>query len=647
MATLLDAPKGPTPAKIEEFVEKQLGAARRRVRVLDFFMAGLTLALLSLIFLFAVLLVDRYVETPRGTGWGVFAAYLALAAGFIYVALFRPSRRQINPYFAARQVEQTVPNAKNSLVTWVDFEEDQALPGSIRTAIGQKAARDLKGVDVNRAIENRKILWLALGAGLFALASLVVVFLPPTRTELTIEEPKDGDITVFNNQDVAFRVHVAGRIPSPNDPDAVRMRMWYNPEDPETYEERRLMPIEGERRKFEVVIPAKQVRFGFRYKILAGNTQTDEYTVTCKIIPEFTGFEVSYTYPEYLKRQPETTNDPNLLAPYGATATIIASTNREVKYGHIEIEGQPRTIDGQLIADRPDAIQFTIPMEKEGAFRIRFTTPEGDKNQDPARLRLGVFDPKPVFRTFDIDYEYPAYLRFKPMSVKDAREPSIEAPRGSKVVITAKTNRGVESATLEINGQIVTGEKVPDEPMWTRFKLPVLEKDATANASFKPTLSEAASGLRAISIRVLTDQAPTVQIDEPAEEERQLPANGTLELKGLATDDHGVDRLTLHMVVKGSGEDRYLKSKPYRGGMSFLRKDDNSWPTRVEYKDFIKLPELRMEKDPNWRVAAGDGDRVLARSAGQLHGPGAESQCLRATEAHYRHSAEARRAEED
>lgn len=605
MATLLDAPIAPSPAKIDEFVHKQIGAARRRLRLLDCFMAGLSLAIGSLVFLLVVLLIDRYVETPRGTGWGVLAVYLGLAAGFVYLALFRRSRRQINPYYAARQVEQTVPNAKNSLVTWVDFEEDQQLPGSIRTAIGQKAARDLKGVDLNRAIENRKILWLGIIAAAFALANLVVAFLPPTRTELTIEEPKNGDITVFNNQEVAFRVHVAGRIPSANAPDAVRLRMWYNPDDPETYEERPMSPIEGEKRKFGLIIPAKQVRFGFRYKILAGKTATAEHTVTCKIIPEFTGFGVTYDYPAYLNRAPESSNDANLLAPYGTVATIVVLTNREVKRGHIEIEGQARTIDGQVLEDRPDAIQFTLPMEREGAYRIHFTTPEGDKNQDPARLRIGVIDPKPVIRTFDIDYDYPAYLRFKPMSAKDVREPEIEAPRGSKVVVTAKTTRGVESATLEYAGMTFTGEKVPDQPMWTRFKLPALDKDGPAKVSFKPTTSEATTAPRSIPVRVLTDQAPTVQIDEPKEAEKQLPANGTLELKGLATDDHGVDRLTLRMVVKTSGEDRYLKPKPYRGGMSFLRKEDNSWPTRVEYKDFIKLPDLRLEKDPNWRAAPG------------------------------------------
>jgi hypothetical protein len=607
MATLLDAPKPPSPAKVEEFVEKQLRAARRRVRVLDFFMAGLSLAVGSLLFFFAVQLVDRYVETPRGTGWAVLAGYAALASGFVYLVLFRPSRRQINPYFAARQVEQNVPNAKNSLVTWVDFEQDNQLPGSIRSAIGHKAARDLKQVDLNRAIENRKVLWLGIAAGVLAAANVVVGFLPPTRTELTIEEPKNGDITVFNNQDVAFRVHVTGRVPGANDADAVRLRMWYNPDDPETYEDRPLKQVEGERRKFTLIVPAKQVRFGFRYKILAGNTQTPEYTVTCKIIPEFTGFEVNYEYPAYLKREPQTTNDPNLLAPYGSTATLVVSTNREVKHGHIEIEGQARTLDGQLIEGRPDAIQFSVPIEKEGFYRIWFTTPEGDKNQDPARLRLGVIDPKPVFRTFDLDYEYPAYLRFKPMSVKEVREPEIEAPRGSKVVMTAKTSRGVQDAKIELNGQTIAGEKVPDQPMWLRFKLPALDKDGTAKITFTPTTSEGPSTARSISVRALIDQAPVVEITKPKEDEVQLPANGTLELEGLATDDHGVDKLTLRMKVIGN-EDRDLKEKPYRRGMSFLRKEDNSWPTRVEYKDFVKLPDLLMEKNPNWR--AGPGTKI-------------------------------------
>jgi collagen type III alpha len=603
MATLLDAPK-PAP-KLEEYVEKQLTAARRRVRLLDAFLVGLTVAVASLLFSLGLLMVDRYVETPTGLGWAAVVGWVGLMAAFVYVKLFHPTRREINPYFAARQVEQVVPDAKNSLVTFVDFEEDPKLPPSIRTAISQKAARDLKKVDLNRAIENRRIIWLGIAAGIFLLANVVVAFLPPTRTELTLQEPKTGDITVFNNQDVSFQVKVHGRVPGPNDADAVRLRMWYNPDDPDTYEDRPLRQIEGDRRQFELTVPAKQVRNGFHYRVLAGKTQTPEYTVTCKIIPEFTGFDVSYEYPAYLKREPEQNNDPNLVGPFGTVVTLIATANREIKHGHIEIEGSPRTIDGKLVEGRPDAIQFTLPLEKDGFFRVHFTTPEGDKNQDPARLRLTVIDPKPAFRSFDIAYDYPAYLRFKPMVAADVREPLIEGPRGSKVVLTAKTTRAVREAKLELEGQPpIVGEPIPDQPMWVRFKLPALDKDGVAKVTFTPTTDEGPSAPRSIPIRALVDQAPFVEIRQPQEDETTLPANGTLELKGLATDDHGVDKLTLRMKVVGA-EDRDIKAKPYRGGMSFLRKDDNSWPTVVEYKDFVKLPDLRLEKDQHWRATAG------------------------------------------
>src|SRR5262249_11709536 len=149
------------------------------------------------------------------------------------------------------------------------------------------------------------------------------------------------------------------------------------------------------------------------------------------------------------------------------------------------------------------------------------------------------------------------------------------------------------------------------QPMWTRFKLPPLDKDGEAKITFTSVTEESPSAPRSIPIRALVDQAPQVQLLDPrAQEDKpqpdliELPANGTLDLKGLTTDDHGVDRLTLRMKVLGA-EDRDLVAKPYRGGMSFLRKDDNSWPTRVEYKDFVKLPDLRMEKNPKWRVTPG------------------------------------------
>src|SRR4051794_11075374 len=88
-------------SKQEEFVERQIEQARQRIRRLDGLVTGLILGICSLAFLFAVLLIDRYVETPRGAGWAGFALYLLSAGGLLYALMFRPSRRQINPFYAA------------------------------------------------------------------------------------------------------------------------------------------------------------------------------------------------------------------------------------------------------------------------------------------------------------------------------------------------------------------------------------------------------------------------------------------------------------------------------------------------------------------------------------------------------------------
>lgn len=606
MATLLDAAKPQKSAKMEEFVQRQLSLARSRVRLLDYFSASLVLAVFSLVFLLTVQLLDRAYETPPNTAYFVWGGYAVLAIGYLYWALFRPSVREINPYYAAKMLENNVENAKNSLVTWVDFEDDQQIAASIKTALSQKAAKDLKGLDLNQAITNKLLLWVGLVTGVLLLANAVVAFLPPTRTRLVLEEPANGNVTVFNNQEVTFQVRVNGKIPEANTADSVRLRLWYNPEDPETYEERPLNLVEGTKRQFSLTIPPRQVRMGFQYQILAGNASTATYTVTCKIIPEFTGFEVNYEYPTYLKRPSEQSNDPNLLAPYGTTATLIAHTNRDVKSGYIEIDGEARTFDGQLIDGQTDAIQFKIPFEKESQYRVWFTTTEGDKNSDPKRFKLGVIDSKPVFRTFDIQYDYPAYLRWKPATSRDLREPEIEAIRGTVVTLTAKTNRGVKQAQLELAGQPpIIGSAVPDEPMWVRFKLPAIMQDGMAKISFTPSTPENTTLPRNIPIRMLIDQAPTVQLDEPKTDELTLPLNGTLELKGAASDDHGVDSMTLQMRLLGV-QDIALEGKAYRNGLSFLRKEDNTWPTRVEYKDFIKLQDIRMPNNPNYRLAVGN-----------------------------------------
>src|SRR5438128_6429573 len=101
-------------------------------------------------------------------------AFLAGVGGFIYFFLVRPFIRPVNPFFAAQQVEQTVPDAKNSVINWLDLH-DEPLPESTRAALGVRAAKALKKADLNEAVPQRPVAWLGGAVAVAAVVALIVL----------------------------------------------------------------------------------------------------------------------------------------------------------------------------------------------------------------------------------------------------------------------------------------------------------------------------------------------------------------------------------------------------------------------------------------------------------------------------------------
>ena len=57
---------------------------------------------------------------------------LIVVTAFVFYFLVRPFLRPINPFFAAQRVEDTVPDAKNSVINWLDLH-DEPLPEATKT----------------------------------------------------------------------------------------------------------------------------------------------------------------------------------------------------------------------------------------------------------------------------------------------------------------------------------------------------------------------------------------------------------------------------------------------------------------------------------------------------------------------------------
>ncbi|HMC63838.1 MAG TPA: hypothetical protein VKI65_02760, partial [Gemmataceae bacterium] len=341
MATAVEPGKQAGAPKYEAFVEKQLTRARARIRLLDMTAAALGLLVAVLAYALGMALLDSWFDLSLGMRQAAVVAFIVGVLVYLGVALIRPLSRQVNPYYAARQVEQTLPEAKNSVVNWLDLRAEK-LPPAIRSAVGHRAAQDLSQADLETAISGRRVAWLGGTAGMLFLVAVILLcvfrFSPfrsllgralvpfgnaaiAHRTGITIIRPAGGDATVPVNQSVPITVQVDGVVPEPNKPDALKLLFRYSQNDP-AYEELRLERGDTAR-EWVARVPEFQVHNGFWYKVTGGDAETAEHRIQIRSAPLLTSFEVTYHFRPYVRRPDFPTADPNLQGLRGTAVTLV------------------------------------------------------------------------------------------------------------------------------------------------------------------------------------------------------------------------------------------------------------------------------------------------------------------------------------
>lgn len=420
MATDLEQkPVSQATAKVESYVAQELEKVRGRVRLLDAGGYLLLFLIITLAYGLVLALVDRAFELSTVVRLITFLAYLG-AAGFCLVQAGLCFLRRVNPYYAARQLEQTLPETKNSIINWLDLR-DEKLPPAIRTALGTRAAKDLKHADPERAVSSRLPLLLgavALGLVLALLVLFVMennrfghlmsrVFAPfrdidlGTQTTITLLQPEGGDVTVAINRPVHFRVRIDGRVPAIGQQGAPRLLYRYNHAEP--YDDNVGVPLDEDRDgTWFTTMVGDQVQTGFWYKITAGDAQTPEYQVTVRTFPLVTRYEVTYHYRPYRKIPDQSITFPNdnaaspsLKAHRGTEVTLLVRTNRNLKHGHLEFTypgGGRRDVEGEVAPNDPEALRFKFVMERTGTFRVLFTSKENEENSNPSAYPIDVLD---------------------------------------------------------------------------------------------------------------------------------------------------------------------------------------------------------------------------------------------------------------
>ena len=465
MATDLGRVKSPATNKYDSVVASHLEEAEKRIRLLDLSAGLLGFTSLSLAYIVLMVVCDANWMLAARTRQLSLVLFCIGGGAYLVWAVLRPLRLRVNPYYAARRVEQLLPNAKNSIVNWVDLHA-QPLPPAIRGALGQRAAKDVVQVDLERAIGGRRAGWMGGLAAAFAVAFVIsFLLLGPapffsllkrtfnpfssatgisTRTQLDILKPVGGDAVVTVGQSIPFVVEVGGRVPDPKAADAVRL--LYRHEDGDPWLERPL--LQEPSREWTTSLSAAEVKNGFWYRVAGGDATTPEYRVSVRAAPAITDFLATYHFRPYVVRADELRRERDLKELRGTEVLLRVRTNRTLSKGWLEFEGKngKSVVLGTLDPTEPRCFLVRQVLNEDGKYRLFFLSTEDESYADA--------DASPVTAIPDAP------------PVVELTEPGkdIRLPADGLLSVGGKAGDDIGVKSVRLRMRVIGGDKLQDKP---------------------------------------------------------------------------------------------------------------------------------------------------------------------------------------
>src|SRR5262249_39918683 len=169
-----------------------------------------------------------------------------------------------------------------------------------------------------------------------------------------------------------------------------------------------------------------------------------------------------------------------------------------------------------------------------GSYRVQFTSQAGESYDEPIRYNIEV-DPD-----CQVTYEYRPYFKWKKQTYRVVNLPDVESYAGTKVTLDYYATPPPKDRPLEMEfgsetKTIVKGERIASTPGHLRFEF-VLNQDGRYRLGYTSEAGETIRDPHSYGIKVLPDRIPQVTLTKPGKD-IELPANGVLQVVGMATDD--------------------------------------------------------------------------------------------------------------
>ena len=402
MATELKSPPEPRTSRSERAVEDQINRIEKQIRWIDVGTGVFGLLVMLFAYGLIVILLDRFLTLSSLARQFLFAGFAVSVGWWIYKRILTPLVQSVNPIYAALILEQAIPDAKNSLVNWVDLKNDR-IPESVKLALGKRAAKDLKPHEDEEFVSSKQLFMIGTLAGglFFALVILMVIFgkapffsmlgrtFTPfiettiaTRNTVAILTPEQGNITVAMGMPVDIVAKVMGKLPSAGSPESPRLMMRYHENEPWQTKFLGAGELSSEHK---IRITSSEVRSGFSYMVAAGDAKTKDYQVDVRLTPLIVDFQAAYKYRAYTGLPEATTAQRKISAPAGTAVKIRVRANCAVKDGTVRFfYGKDKTDKVYLIKSPsdPSLMEASFVLSQSGTYQIEFTSSVRDEYVD-------------------------------------------------------------------------------------------------------------------------------------------------------------------------------------------------------------------------------------------------------------------------
>lgn len=527
---------------VRRYVNSQLEKTRRQVKTDSLIASALSWVVGLVVFFLVLTLIDAWI-VPLSTvaRWTAFAVLVIGTAAWFLVSLLPLLRRRINPDYAARMIEQSQADFKNSILNYVWLrKKPEQVNAAVLDVVSRKAATDLNAVPGESIVDRSRLIrigFMLVGVMIVAVAYKMLspkdplqtiqrVLFPGSRiakpAAVQILDVDPGDCQLFFGD----RLLVTAKVRGNHDPEDVRV--VFSTTDGQTIDQ--AVPMQptdvGGKYQCDINPNGAGVQQSLRYRIEARDGVTEDYHVSVRPNPSIAIESITLTPPTYTGLPPRTTAGfGDIEAVEGTEAMLHVAANLPIKVAYIELlkqaddrsdetdddrryQAAAPPVEMRLLDDQHASGRFTVAMNSRRSgplashYRIRFVSQSDDRNDKPNVYPIRVIP--------DLAPE----VRIVQPSERDSSTP---VNRPLEIRIEANDlDFEISSVRLEIDhqGRRLRSEELPLEPTAAQDKLQPNQR-VTSRYRFDPARLRLQPGDQAVFHAVVADNRVSMRSLQP------------------------------------------------------------------------------------------------------------------------------------